>query len=132
LAAEVAGQASPAAALLEISMPDSETVRSTKVSQKRNLAEDIASASPQSTHDRLRAFEDKHLGEDHLRPNGQIEKGIGSIFSRLDPMHRAHHAALEALIEAETEHQKASTAEAAAHARLEAAVKRVAETEEAL
>lgn len=89
-------------------------------------------AAPLSGRDRLRAFEVKVLGEDHPRPYGQIERGVGSHFSRLDAAHRAHHAALEELVAAEDEHRKAGAAEDAAHARLEAAIKRAAATEEAL
>lgn len=87
-----------------------------------------------STHERLRAFEEKHLppeSEHHPRPHGKIERGSGSIFAGLHPAHKAHHAALEALIAAETKHQQASVAEDAAHAELEAAVARAAATEEA-
>lgn len=102
--------------------------------QTEQLPEPVS--EPVSATERLRAFEDAHFGESHPRHAGQVEKGSGSLFSRNDEnwgaAHRAHHAALEALIAAEAEHQKASTAEAAAHAKLEAAVKRASATEEAL
>jgi hypothetical protein len=85
-----------------------------------------------STHSRLRAFEELILGPDHVRPHDKIERGIGSPFSMLSAQHKAHHAALEALIAAEAEHKTASAAEEAAHAKLEAAIARATETEEAL
>lgn len=84
---------------------------------------------PESTVDRLRAFEDRILGKDHVRHAGKVEKGHGSPFSGLSPEHKAHHAALEALIAAESEHKAASTAEDAAHAKLEAAIAKVEATE---
>jgi hypothetical protein len=43
--------------------------------------------------------------------------------------HRAHHDALVELVEAEKAHTDAGTAEAAAHARLQAAIDRVSATE---
>lgn len=82
-----------------------------------------------SAGERLRAFEDAMFGDDAPRHEGAIEKGSGSPFSAMPDEHKAHHAAIEALTEAETEHQKASAAEDAAHARLEAAIRRVNETE---
>lgn len=89
-------------------------------------------AEIESTEDRLRAFEDATLGEDHPRHKGAPEKGVGSPFSRMTDQQKAHHAALENLIAAEKEHQAASAAEEAEHAKLEAAIARAAETEEAL
>lgn len=85
-----------------------------------------------ATHDRLRAFEDAVLGEDHLRLHGQVERGRGSKFAELHPAAKAHHAALEALLDAEAEYQKAAAIEIEASAKLDAAVQRAAETEEAL
>lgn len=84
------------------------------------------------THERLRAFEDDVLGEDHPRPHGQIERGIGSKFASLHPTVKAHHAALLALIDAEAEYQKAAAIELEASEKLDAAIQRAAETEEAL
>jgi len=87
---------------------------------------------PESTEARLRAFEDATLGENHLRHKDTPEKGVGSPFSRMSDPQKAHHAALEALIAAEKEHQAASAAEEAVHAKLETAIARAAETEGAL
>ena len=80
----------------------------------------------------MRAFENRVLGEDHLRHAGHVEKGIGSPFSLLHADQRAHHAALENLIAVEKEHAEAEAHMGAVHAKLEAAVKRASETEEAL
>ena len=87
-----------------------------------------------STEERLREFEDKMLGKDHARIHGKLERGRGSVFQSnpengsWGPKHREHHAALEALIEVEREHERANAAASAAHAKLEAAIKRVSET----
>lgn len=81
-----------------------------------------------TAHERLKAFEDKHLAN-APRINGHIEKGIGSHFSRMTDEHKAHHDALTELVEAEKAHVEAGRAEAAAHARLEAAIKRVEATQ---
>jgi hypothetical protein len=95
-----------------------------------------AAVAPPPTHrstvDRLRFFEDHLFGKDHLRPHGQVEKGVGSAHAALPAAHKAHHAALEHLIEAEKYHQVAHDAATAAHTKLQAAVKRAAETEKAL
>ena len=79
--------------------------------------------------DRLRAFEDRLFGPDHLRPNGEIERGIGSLFARLDAAHKAHHAALEELIAAEAAHNQAAAAEYAARTRLDTAQDRADATD---
>ena len=89
---------------------------------------------PMSAADRLRAFEDEH---NHPRIGDRIERGLGSLFQAdveggWGEKHRAHHAALEALVAAEKEDQAASQAEDAAHAKLEAAINRAAETEKDL
>ena len=82
-----------------------------------------------SAAERLRAFEDAHLGEDVERVNGKIERGSGSRFSSLKGRERAHHAAIESLIKAEETHSAATAAMSAADAELEAASKRVEATE---
>lgn len=92
----------------------------------------LSEAEPASTPNRLRAFEDKVLGKDHMRHDHQPEKGVGSPFSLLHSNDRAHHAALENLIAVEKEHAEAEAHMGAVHAKLEAAVKRAASTEEAL
>lgn len=87
-----------------------------------------------SAADRLHAFEEKHfVDKDHPRHGHHIERGIGSKFDhpRHAP-HRAHHAALVALVAAEAEHKKASAAEESAHTKLEAAVQHAESTEAAI
>src|SRR5262245_11529973 len=83
----------------------------------------------QTTRERLRSFEDHLFGKDHVRPNGGIERGIGSPFEGLDAAHKAHHAALEELIAAETAHKQAAESEYAARVRLDAAMDRVEDTD---
>ncbi len=56
---------------------------------------------PNDPQTRLRAFEDRVLGEDVVRIDGKVERGIGSKFSLMDDVKKAEHAALERLIEAE-------------------------------
>lgn len=87
---------------------------------------------------RLRQFEDHHLGKDTPRIGGRIEKGHGSIFNRhrsvggkLSDEGRAEHAALERLVEAEEELQKATAALAAAEARHAEAANQVEKKAEA-
>lgn len=89
-------------------------------------------SEPGSSAQRLRDFEDKHLGPKHSRLNGQIERGIGSPFAGLDDNRKAHHAALEAQIAAESEHQAAVAAADAAAEKLKAATERAEQTEGAL
>lgn len=61
--------------------------------------------------ERLRFFEDETLGHDAVRINGRVERGSGSWFqTKLTPEQRAHHAALEKLIETE---QRVAAAKAA-------------------
>lgn len=76
--------------------------------------------------ERLRAFEDKHLGEDTPRHAGAIERGHGSPFTALHPDKQREYAALERLVEAEKKVEEtasalavAETAHAAAKANLE-------------
>lgn len=63
----------------------------------------FAESEPASAEQRLRAFEDEHLGEDAPRHAGQVEKGHGSLFQRLSPEHRKAHGLIEKT--AETEHK---------------------------
>lgn len=54
-----------------------------------------------SARDRIRAFEDEHLGPDAVRINGEVERGHGSAFKALSPALHRHYAALERLVAAE-------------------------------
>ena len=83
-----------------------------------------------STADDLLAFEHKFFGPD--RHDNQVAKGRGSAFANAPSAHRVHHAALEALIAAEKNHEAATAAESAAHTKLQAAIARVEETGKAI
>lgn len=54
-----------------------------------------------SSAQRLRAFEDEHLGPDTPRFGGMVEKGHGSLFSRLPPEKQKAHALIEKTAETE-------------------------------
>lgn len=58
-----------------------------------------AAATP--ARDRLRAFEDRHLGENAHRIDDQVERGVGSQFHKLSDAHKRHYEAIEALVVAE-------------------------------
>lgn len=60
--------------------------------------------------DRVRAFEDKHLGKDAVRIGGRIERGSGSPFAAMSDEKKRQYAALEKLVAAE---QKLADAHAA-------------------
>lgn len=82
---------------------------------------------PMTGAQRLRAFEDKHLGEDVMRINGAIERGHGAAFHNLSPEVKAEHAALERLVKAEKQLVEATAALGAAqtaHAAAAEAVER--------
>lgn len=49
----------------------------------------------------LREFEDRILGESASRINGQIERGHGSKYQKMEPEQRQHHDALMRLVAAE-------------------------------
>lgn len=83
------------------------------------------------TVERLAAAEDKLLGPDVPRHDGQPEMGAGSKYAALHPAHKAHLAAIRHLISVEHEHAKAEVHLASVHARLEHAKERVDSTEEA-
>jgi len=51
--------------------------------------------------ERLRTFEDTHLGKRAVRINGRVERGFGSPFKEMSPEKHAEYAALEKLVEAE-------------------------------
>lgn len=78
-------------------------------------------SEPASAAQRLRAFEDEHLGPDAVRIGGHVEKGHGSAFKSLSPAHHGHYAALEKLVDAETKLGVATSAQAQAQAAYDAA-----------
>lgn len=71
------------------------------------FAEQAASAvpfeasEPASAAQRLRAFEDEHLGPDAVRINDRVERGSGSPFQALTPEKRKHYHAIEKTIDTE-------------------------------
>lgn len=67
-------------------------------------------SEPASAAQRLRSFEDEHLGEDAPRFQGKLERGHGSLFQRLPPEKRKAHELIEKTAETE---QKLNDARAA-------------------
>jgi len=65
---------------------------------------------PLPAAERLRAFEDEHIGADAVRINDKIERGSGSPFADLSPELKEQYAALERLVVSE---QKLADAHAA-------------------
>lgn len=85
----------------------------------------FAASEPASAAQRLREFEDEHLGPDAPRVDGKIERGHGSLFSRMTDAHKARHTKLEHLHQAEGDLAQAASklSEAqAAHAQAVAAL----------
>lgn len=74
-----------------------------------------------SARDKIRAFEDRNLGENAVRINGEVEKGHGSLFKELSPQHHRHYADLEKLAAAETALTEAGAALGQAQAAYDAA-----------
>lgn len=90
--------------------------------EKRDAPDDIFAASePASAAQRLRAFEDEHLGPDTPRFAGQIERGHGSPLRNLSPELQRKHTTIERLIESENKVAEAAAKLSAADAHHEAA-----------
>lgn len=99
---------------------------------EQGFVEQPVEAPPQTAAVRMREFEDEVFGKDVTRISGQVERGHGSLYSRLTHEQQHHHTALEHLVKtekrvadasvelakAETEH---ASAEKAAEAASEAA-----------
>ena len=83
----------------------------------------FAPPPPRSAKDRLRAFEDKHLGHDVQRIDGVIERGHGSAFKALPAEKQAEYVAIEKLVEAEAKVASASADLEAAKVNLAAATR---------
>jgi len=67
---------------------------------------------PMGATERLRAFEDEHLGKDAVRLHGRVERGSGSRYQNpkiMTPELRRQHAALEHLVESEKHLAEAHT-----------------------
>lgn len=71
---------------------------------------------------RLRAFEDANMGPDAPRINGGVERGHGSLYSRLTDQQKAEHAGIEKLIGTEQKLAEAHAALIQAEADHEAAL----------
>lgn len=95
--------------------------------ERMEAAEQSDETAP--AEERLRAAEDKLLGEDVPRHNGRPEKGSASRHASLPPAHLAHLHALEHLVTVETEHATAERAMQDADAKLAHALKRADDTE---
>jgi len=80
-----------------------------------------APAAPVTAKDKLRAFEDKHLGKDVPRIDGKVERGHGSPFKAMKPEQHVEYAALEKLVDAEQKLADATAALETAKADLEIA-----------
>lgn len=79
--------------------------------------------------ERLRAFEDQHLGKDVVRLHGHVEKGFGSKFKNMPERHHRHYAALEKLVHAEQHLADAHSALIAAEESHQAALTTADKTE---
>lgn len=60
-----------------------------------------APAKKISAAEQLRAFEDEKMGKAVTRFDGKVERGIGSLWSRMSDEDRVRHAMLEEAAEAE-------------------------------
>jgi hypothetical protein len=67
-------------------------------------------SEPAAASQRLRAFEDEHLGEGAPRISGKLERGHGSLFSRLPIERQKEHAAIEKTVATEQKLADAHTA----------------------
>ncbi len=79
--------------------------------------------APVTAADKLREFEDKTFGKDAPRINGELERGVGSPYSRMTPTQKAHYASLDHLVKAEKAVADASANLEAAKLKHDAAVK---------
>lgn len=88
-----------------------------KIAPENPEAETFVDEPKPSARQRLRAFEDEVLGEKAVRISGNVERGSGSHFqTKMTDEQRAHHAALERLLEAEQKLADASAVLAKAEA----------------
>ena len=82
-----------------------------------------AAKAPVTAADKLREFEDKTFGKDAPRINGELERGVGSPYSRMTPEQKRHYESLEHLVKAEKKVADASAELDAAKIKHDAAVK---------
>ena len=79
--------------------------------------------APVTAADKLREFEDKTFGKDAPRISGELERGVGSPYSRMTPHQKRHYESLEHLVKAEKKVADASAELETAKAKHEVAVK---------
>ena len=79
--------------------------------------------APVTAADKLREFEDKTFGKDAPRINGELERGVGSPYSRMTVQQKRHYESLEHLVKAEKKVADASAELEAAKIKHDAAVK---------
>jgi hypothetical protein len=82
-----------------------------------------AAKAPVTAADQLRAFEDDHFGKDAPRINGELERGVGSPYSRMTHYQKRHYESLEHLVKAEKKVADATAELETAKAKHVAAVK---------
>jgi hypothetical protein len=82
-----------------------------------------AAKAPVTAADKLREFEDKHFGKDAPRINGELERGVGSPWSRMTLRQKQHYESLEHLVKAEKKVADASAELETAKVKHVAAVK---------
>ena len=105
------------------SLPPAPATQTPPPSSLGGLGAKPTEKAPDTAVAKLRGFEDKHLGKDCSRINGEIERGVGSPYSNMKPHLKAHHASLENLVKAEQKVADASADLEAAKAKHAAAVK---------
>ena len=79
--------------------------------------------APVTAADKLREFEDKTFGKDAPRINGELERGVGSPYSRMTSHQKRHYESLEHLVKAEKKVADASAEFDTAKTKHDAAVK---------
>lgn len=90
---------------------------------KIESADAFEASEPASAAQRLRAFEDEHLGPDAVRLHGdRVERGSGSLFERLPADKQYAHVMIEKTVETERKLAEAHAALVAADEEHEAAV----------
>lgn len=81
---------------------DKLTVLPTAAETFHDPVDPFAASEPASAAQRLRTFEDEHLGADAVRIHGdRVERGSGSLFQRLPPEKRKAHGLIEKTVETE-------------------------------
>lgn len=100
-------------------------LESLAVREEAISADPFEASEPASAAQRLRDFEDEHLGADTPRFAGKIERGHGSLFGRLTADKQKIHGAIEKTVTTEQKVSDARAALLAAEAEHNAAVEDV-------